>query len=204
MEYVVLILLLVIIILSLITRLAMERATNVIKDKDNKINEISKSGKLKDTLIDNKDKEIEKNKYSKKVYTDEEKKQYLLRKKEAIKKGKLYEEQVAQHYISAGYLVDERGKRKGKKDNGIDLLVKKDDIYTLIQCKNYAPTSIIQQKILRAFYGDCVAFIEKNNLPKNTNFKLIISNKESLSNNTIKYIEEYGNFECKIIKYIES
>ena len=190
MEYLVIIMFFLIIILSVITNLVVNKAEKKLQTKDREIQK--------------KEKEIEKNKYSKKVYTDEEKKQYILRKKEAINKGKLYEEQIANYYKNAGYLVDERGKRKGKKDNGIDLLVKKDDIYTLIQCKNYAPTSIIPQKTLRAFYGDCVAFIEKNNLPKNTNFKLIISNKESLSNNAIKYIEEYGNFECKIIKYIES
>ena len=204
MEYIVLTFLLVAITFAVTSHFIVNKAEDKLKEKDTDINKIKNDIKEKDNLIITKDKELEISKNSKKVYTKEEKDQYAIKRKEAIKKGKLYEEQIANYYKNAGYLVDERGKRKGKKDNGIDLLVKKDDIYTLIQCKNYAPTSIIPQKTLRAFYGDCIAFIEKNNLPSNTNFKLIISNKESLSNNAKKYIEEYGNFECKIIEYIES
>jgi restriction system protein len=99
--------------------------------------------------------------------------------------------------------VDEKGKNESKKDGGIDLLIKKDNIYGLIQCKNYAPTTKLSQKLLRMFYGDCNIFIEKYNLNKeNTKFIFIISNKESLTRSANQYLNEYNNFKCEVIEYI--
>jgi len=152
--------------------------------------------------ISDKEQEIKDLKNKKREYNEEEKKEWVKKRNEAIEKGKKYEEQIAEHFRVQGYLVDERGKRKGLNDKGIDILIKKDDIYTLIQCKNYSKNTQLTQKQLRIFYGDCINFIENNNLNKETTkLKLIISNQESLTIQAKKYIKEYNNFECIVIEY---
>ena len=105
------------------------------------VNKAEEKLAIKDKKLVIKDIQIDNLKNNKREYTAEEKQEYAKKQQEYKLKGKLYEEQIAKHYKDNGYLVDERGKRKKFKDKGIDLLVKKDDSYTLIQCKNYAPTT---------------------------------------------------------------
>jgi len=72
---------------------------------------------------------------------------YNIRKKnhtsyaDKVKKGKEYEDIIAKLFRCRGYIVEENGKDKGKKDGGIDLIAFKDNETVLIQCKNWKSTS---------------------------------------------------------------
>ncbi len=132
----------------------------------------------------------------KKELTQADKKAWGKRQKENKEKGKQYESFLSNHFNNLGYEVDERGKRKGKKDKGIDLLLKKDNIYTLVQCKNYAQTTKINHSKIKEFNSNCLTFIEinENILNKNnTKFLFIIPNKQSLKNCALKYFEDDTN-----------
>ena len=122
-------------------------------------------------------------------------------------KGAIYEEYICEYFFKLGYQVEPRGKKKGLNDKGVDIVIKKDNIYTLIQCKNYAPTSPISEKILTNIYGQLTAFIEHNpnKLNKNnTRLFLIASNKESLNAKSLKFLNDTKNrLEYQIIEYKE-
>ena len=123
--------------------------------------------------------------------------------KEKVQKGKDYEEFLANYFSDLGFQVDERGKRKGKEDKGIDLLIKKGGIYTLVQCKNFAPTTTINHSMIKEFNSNCLTFVDINNLDKEkVEFKFIVPYKKSFKNCAIKYFQENSN-KCRyeIVKY---
>ena len=121
---------------------------------------------------------------------------------ENIEKGKRYEKFISEKFLEEGYQVDRRGETKGRKDLRIDILAKKDDIYFLIQCKNFAPSSIIKQDTLRKFNGDCLNFVINNNLDlEKCRFFIIVPQIESFHNGSIKYFNDnYNKCEYKIVK----
>lgn len=121
---------------------------------------------------------------------------------ENIKKGKDFEKKVEEYFKDQNYLVENRASKYGKKDNGIDLIAKKDGIYYLIQCKNYDTVNGIRQKTISKFNGDCWDIINNSNklTNKNTKFLFIISNKESLHYGALKYFEENRN-KCEYLVY---
>ena len=161
---------------------------------------------IKEKNLSTKDSQIDNLKNKKREYTVEEKQEYAQKQKLYKIKGAKFEKQIANYYKDLGYLVQERGKEKGLKDKGIDLVIKKDDIYTLIQCKNYAPTSKVTEKPLRTFYGDCNLFIENNSklTKENTELLFIVSNEKSISRTAKQYLKDYRNFKCTVIEYIEN
>lgn len=138
-----------------------------------------------------KTKENFKNEYDKENTTKQK-----MTNKEKREKGNKYEIFLEQYFINLDYQVDPRGQRLGVNDNGIDLILKKNDIYTLIQCKNFAHTTKLSQKIVRMFNGDCMQFI-KNNPTKfnelNTNFLFIIPYEQSLNKVTKEYFKDNTN-----------
>jgi len=185
---------------SLTVHFVVNKAEEKLSDKDDRIKEKDKTIHIKNNYLKEQDKQIDDLKNGKREYTEQEKKEWSKKQQEYKLKGKLYEEQIAKYYKDLGYEVDERGKRKGIKDKGIDLLIKKDDVYSLIQCKNYAPTTKVTEKPLRTFYGDCMAFVDKNNLcSDSTNFIFIISNEKSISKTAKSYINENKNFKLIVI-----
>lgn len=95
------------------------------------------------------------------TFTAEEKKAYGEKQREKIKKGKEYEEQIADHFRWKGYDVVEHGKMNGKKDGGIDLIATKADEMILIQCKNWATRKITHSHI-KEFLYNAKTFIENN------------------------------------------
>jgi predicted helicase len=114
----------------------------------------------------------------------------------------LYEKQIADKFKELGYEVIERGKEKGKKDEGIDLIATKDNETLLIQCKNFAKTTQITQKTIRMFYGDCESFIKKYSPNKeDTKFIFIANAKESLSRSAKQYLNEQSKIIFKTIAY---
>ena len=155
--------------------------------------------------LKNKKEEIkikQENEYFSKLKSERENKKKIKRKmtnQEKKDKGDRYEIFLEQYFLELGYKVDPRGQRLGKKDGGIDLIIKKDNIYTLIQCKNNAPTTPVSQRTARMFNGDCMQFI-KNNSKKfneqNTKFLFIIPYEQSLNKVTKEYFLDNNN-KCK-------
>lgn len=115
-------------------------------------------------------------------------------------KGDRYEEFIAQHYRGLGYFVWEHGKEKGRKDRGIDLIVKKNKEIIFIQCKNWKENTRfkIDHKEIKASRTEAREFMKDN--PLFIGYKTIL--RYTLSGNfihpsAIKYIEENS----KILDY---
>lgn len=53
------------------------------------------------------------------------------------KKGEKYESHVSKHFENLGYKTVEHGKMHGVKDQGIDLMLKKDKEFVFVQCKDW-------------------------------------------------------------------
>ena len=109
-------------------------------------------------------------------------------------KGIKYEEKVAKYFRKLGYDVDERGKRLGKKDGGIDLIASNQKETFLIQCKNYKPTTKINHIKVKEFHSNCLTFLNKTFLPSKTiTFKMIFPHEESLKKCAIHVFEDTSN-----------
>ncbi len=189
----------------------LEKIKKIFTNKDKELELKEKELKLKEKELELKEKEIINTKENKSEETKQEettkpkKNNYYQRKMENIKKGREFEKFVLKYYKDKGYLVDDRAKRLKKKDNGIDIIVKKDDKYILIQCKNYSTKGTIKQDLVRKFNGDCWDIISNNEskLNKdNTKFIFAISNLECLHTGAIEYFKDERN-KCryKIFKF---
>ena len=81
--------------------------------------------------------------------------------KENVKKGKDYERYVGRYIESFDFEVEYRGLRMGRRDGGIDLIAKKNNIFVLIQCKNWSKKKVTQKDI-RVFVGDYYTYLEEH------------------------------------------
>jgi len=119
------------------------------------------------------------------------------------KKGEEYESFIAEHYKKMGYFVWEHGKEKGRLDQGIDLIVKKDKEIIFVQCKNWKENSKfkIDHVRVKASRAEARQFMLDNPLFKGYKNKFrytLSSNCMHLS--ALKYIEETnGLFDYEII-----
>ena len=68
--------------------------------------------------------------------------------KEKIKKGRNYELHIMSYFKSLGWTVWDHSGEKGRKDAGIDLIIKKDNTIYFIQCKNWEKWKITQDTVL--------------------------------------------------------
>ncbi|MDF1877001.1 restriction endonuclease [Sulfurimonas sp. SAG-AH-194-L11] len=127
------------------------------------------------------------------------------RYEEKVKKGTEYEEFIARYYEKLGYYVWEHGKDKGRKDNGIDLIAKKDKEIIFMQCKNWSVSSSykISHKELKSTRQDVSDYIEKNKIFESYNRRIIyILSNDVLHKSAYHYLEEYKNsIECQIIPF---
>lgn len=125
--------------------------------------------------------------------------------KEKIEKGKEYEEFIAKYYEELGYYVWKHGKEKGREDNGIDLIAKKDKEIIFMQCKNWNSSSSykITHKELKSTRQDVMDYMDKNPIFKNYNQRIIyILSNDILHKSAYHYLEEYKqHIECKIIPF---
>lgn len=119
-------------------------------------------------------------------------------------KGNRYEEFIAQHYRGLGYFVWEHGKEKGRKDQGIDLIVKKNKEIIFIQCKNWKENTRFQidHKEVKASRTEARAFMKENPLfiGYQMKFRYTLSG-DFIHPSAIKYIEETkGLFDYEILR----
>ena len=113
--------------------------------------------------------------------------------KEKVIKGKQYEEYVAKYYTEKGYTVWEHGKDKGRKDGGIDLIVKKDRELILIQCKNWQEDGKwkITHEHIKRLRTEGRDIVEDNPIFKSYESKVRFTiSGNFIHNSAIKYIEE--------------
>ena len=119
-------------------------------------------------------------------------------------KGYLYEEYIAEHYKRLGYFVWEHGKEKGRLDQGIDLIVKKDKEIIFIQCKNWKENTRfkIDHVRIKASRAEARQFMLDNPLFKgyDNKFRYTLSN-DCMHLSALKYIEETnGLFDYEVIR----
>lgn len=72
--------------------------------------------------------------------------------------GSDYERYIGYSYELDGWDVTYNGIQKGLKDQGIDLICKKDDNYLVIQCKNWNTHKVIHEKHINQLFGTTVDF----------------------------------------------
>lgn len=145
-------------------------------------------------------------------FTAEEKKAWGIKqreiKEENERKGKAYEKYIANFFRKQGFYVWEHGLEKGRKDKSIDLMIKRENYFYFVQCKNWENWKI-DHKEIKATKTDVIEFLE--NKPE---FKklidgyktkiLYITSKECLNAAAKKYIEERKEeIEYQVIKIIE-
>lgn len=124
------------------------------------------------------------------------------RKKSNYQKGKEYEEQIGKYYENIGYHVIYHGIEKGKKDKGIDLIATRENKTLLIQCKNWE-NSIVKQKDIKEFIGNCSLFLEHNNIKALCIKKIFITSNQNTDYGVKKFMQEnHKSIEYKIIPYI--
>ncbi len=110
-----------------------------------------------------------------------------------IQKGQEYEEYIAKVFQARGYKVIENGKISGKKDGGIDLIVKNDREIIFIQCKNWNENGKykITHTHIKEFRTNATDYYEKTPLFKSYDMKaLFVLSGNFIDISAIKHIEE--------------
>lgn len=117
-------------------------------------------------------------------------------------KGRKYEAYIAKVFRLKGYQVDERGKRLGRKDGGVDLVVTKNNETILVQCKNYKPTTKIDHIKVKEFNSNCSTFVIKKSLSfSSVRFLMVFPHKESLKMSAVYVFDDKSNkCEYEVIK----
>lgn len=89
--------------------------------------------------------------------------QYANQQRENKIKGDAYEIYLIDHFKSQGYIVVEHGLLHGKKDRGIDIILRKDNENFFIQAKSWKNGGRqIDHTMIKAFIGDVAFYIEDN------------------------------------------
>ena len=119
-------------------------------------------------------------------------------------KGEEYETYIATYYKNKGYIVWEHGKEKGRLDQGIDLIVKKNKEIIFIQCKNWKENTRfkIDHVRVKASRAEARQFMLKNPLFKGyqNKFRYTLSS-DCMHTSAVKYIEETnGLFDYEVIE----
>jgi restriction system protein len=127
---------------------------------------------------------VSRKKYTPTSYTDK------------VKKGKDYEEVIAKLFSCRGYTVEENGKKKGKKDGGIDLVATKANETILIQCKNWKSSSKykIRHEEIKKLRAEGRDFLEVNKEYVASKMKLLFVLAEDCVHSSAKYhLEDIKN-----------
>lgn len=128
---------------------------------------------------------------------------------EKQKKGKEYEKYISEYFKEKGWISYEHGLEKGWKDEGIDLIIKKNNQFLFIQCKNWNKNHKYKLGIKKIKeYREKAKQFMKNNpkisrtiLDFNYEIKFVfISSEDIYTQEAKKYIKDNQNIlEYKII-----
>ena len=106
-----------------------------------------------------------------------------------------YEAFIAEHYKKMGCFVWEHGKEKGRKDKGIDLIVKDKEEIIFIQCKNWKENTRfkIDHKEVKATRMEASDFIKENPIFQTYKNKIRYTlSGDFIHASAVKYIEEHS------------
>jgi len=180
------------IIMAIIVKLVTDKALEYKKE----IKEIKKQEENKP----------EEKKYTKTIntgYNSLQKNKQKLTYKQKIEKGDLFEKLVSEYYINKGYTIKKNGTKRFK-DEGIDIIAKKENKTLLIQCKDWA-TWKYSEKQFKQFLGSCQAYSKKYNLiEKETKNIFVISKNNITKQGMVFTIENKELFEVKIIPNLKT
>lgn len=111
-------------------------------------------------------------------------------------KGNAYEEYVAEHFKAQGYTVAEHGKINGVADRSIDLILKKENEITLVQCKNYKAdtTYKINHEKIKAFVGETAFYLQDNPMYEKYTLKLLyVVSNPVLEQSALRFINSHAD-----------
>lgn len=121
-----------------------------------------------------------------------------INKKENKEKGDLYEKFISKHFKKQGYTIAEHGIDNGVKDNGIDIIAKKEKEILFIQCKNWSAKSNnkVRDKELKVTRQDVQDYMNKHPMYEmgDYNTKIIyIMSENVLHGSAYHYIKEHND-----------
>jgi restriction system protein len=123
------------------------------------------------------------------------------------KKGDEYELFISKHFREQGYTISEHGIDNGVKDNGIDIIAKKDKDILFIQCKNWSSKSSnkVRDKEIKVTRQDVQDYKEKHPLYAMYKTKIIyIMSENVLHGSGYHYIQDNSEvLEFRIIPMID-
>ena len=119
-----------------------------------------------------------------------------MNKEEKKEKGAEYEKHIANFFREQGYTIAEHGKDNEVKDNGIDIIAKKEKYILFIQCKNWNPKkgNKIRDKELKITMQDVQDYMEKHPLYKMGNYKtkiIYITSENILHGSGYHYLQNH-------------
>jgi len=122
-----------------------------------------------------------------------------------IKKGKAYEELVANYYKALGYTVWEHGKELGVKDHGIDIIVKQGRKVLFLQCKHWNKSNKykITHRHLKSMRQDVSDYIEKKSIFSMYDIEVIyVVSDDIFDKSAYYYLNEHKeNIKAQIIPF---
>ena len=108
-------------------------------------------------------------------------------------KGDQYELYLIDHFKNLGYIVVEHGQIHGKKDRGIDIILRKGNENLFIQAKNWKLDGIkINHTMIKAFVGEVAFYIEDNPAFGMANIKrCYITTNDVLESSAKQFIKQH-------------
>ena len=103
--------------------------------------------------------------------------------------GRDYELSVAYEYLKKGYSVDTHGSYMGLEDMGRDIIVQKDGITAIIQCKYWSNKKQIHENHIFQLFGSIVSYCAENEADKNSVKGILITNIDV--SDTARKVAEY-------------
>ena len=118
-------------------------------------------------------------------------------------KGDEYEDYICKHFEEQGYLTVPHGKHNGVKDQGIDIILKKEKEILFIQCKHWNEKNKykIDHKEIQYVRMNVRDYMEKNKVFGMYNWKILYITSENILDGSANYkIREHSEeIEHKVI-----
>ncbi|MBE0515152.1 restriction endonuclease [Sulfurimonas sp.] len=189
-----------------ITRLGTTNGGKQEFDKVNKVEIIVWDSKIKENIF-LKEEIIKESKNIKKQIPKEDKtnlyktntsiretNQKKMTNEEKKEKGDIYEIFLKEYFEEKGYIAHDNGIKNGRKDRGIDLILRANKINLFIQAKHWKKESgnTIKQDDLRKFIGDVALYLEDYPAFAMTTIKrYFITSEDILDFNAKKFLEQH-------------